>query len=77
MLLALSMGSPDVSRYLPVCCLQVLKESLRLYPPAWGTFRLLEEETLIDGIRVPGNTPLLVRGGPACLPLAGQFGAVR
>nr|BAC03539.1 unnamed protein product [Homo sapiens] len=28
---------------------QVLKESLRLYPPAWGTFRLLEEETLIDG----------------------------
>uniref|UniRef100_G1TJV6 Cholesterol 24-hydroxylase n=1 Tax=Oryctolagus cuniculus TaxID=9986 RepID=G1TJV6_RABIT len=42
---------------------QVLKESLRLYPPAWGTFRLLEEETLIDGVRVPGNTPLLVRGG--------------
>ncbi|GAB5573160.1 cholesterol 24-hydroxylase isoform X1 [Prionailurus iriomotensis] len=38
---------------------QVLKESLRLYPPAWGTFRLLEEETLIDGVRVPGNTPLL------------------
>lgn len=77
MLLALSMGSSDVSRYLPVWCLQVLKESLRLYPPAWGTFRLLEEETLIDGIRVPGNTPLLVRGGPACLPPAGQFGAVR
>lgn len=41
---------------------QVLKESLRLYPPAWGTFRLLEEETLIDGVRVPGNTPLLVCG---------------
>nr|KAF6386447.1 cytochrome P450 family 46 subfamily A member 1 [Myotis myotis] len=38
---------------------QVLKESLRLYPPAWGTFRLLEEDTLIDGVRVPGNTPLL------------------
>ncbi|XP_012579911.1 PREDICTED: cholesterol 24-hydroxylase isoform X3 [Condylura cristata] len=38
---------------------QVLKESLRLYPPAWGTFRLLEEETLIDGVRVPSNTPLL------------------
>ncbi|XP_057344136.1 cholesterol 24-hydroxylase isoform X2 [Manis pentadactyla] len=38
---------------------QVLKESLRLYPPAWGTFRRLEEETLIDGVRVPGNTPLL------------------
>lgn len=44
--------------------MQVLKESLRLYPPAWGTFRLLEEETLIDGVRVPGNTPLLVRGAP-------------
>lgn len=51
----------------PVWLLQVLKESLRLYPPAWGTFRLLEEETLIDGVRVPGNTPLLVRGGPACV----------
>lgn len=51
--------------------LQVLKESLRLYPPAWGTFRLLEEETLIDGVRVPGNTPLLVRGGPAFLPQGG------
>nr|KAF6386446.1 cytochrome P450 family 46 subfamily A member 1 [Myotis myotis] len=38
---------------------QILKESLRLYPPAWGTFRLLEEDTLIDGVRVPGNTPLL------------------
>ncbi|XP_027954618.1 cholesterol 24-hydroxylase-like [Eumetopias jubatus] len=38
---------------------QVLKESLRLYPTVWGTFRLLEEETLIDGVRVPGNTPLL------------------
>lgn len=62
---------PGASRPLslpPVRLLQVLKESLRLYPPAWGTFRLLEEETLIDGVRVPGNTPLLVSGGPACLP---------
>lgn len=62
---------PGVSRLLslpPVRLLQVLKESLRLYPPAWGTFRLLEEETLIDGVRVPGNTPLLVSGVPACLP---------
>lgn len=66
----------SVSHYLPVWCLQVLKESLRLYPPAWGTFRLLEEETLIDGVRVPGNTPLLVRGGPACPPPSGQLGAV-
>ena len=67
MLLALSVGVflTSVSHYLPMRCLQVLKESLRLYPPAWGTFRLLEEETLIDGVRVPGNTPLLVRGGPA------------
>lgn len=76
MLLAHSTGSPNISHYLPMWCLQVLKESLRLYPPAWGTFRLLEEETLIDGVRVPGNTPLLVRGGPACPPLGGQFGAV-
>lgn len=66
----------SVSHYLPVWCLQVLKESLRLYPPAWGTFRLLEEETLIDGVRVPGNTPLLVRGGPACPPPSGRLGAV-
>lgn len=58
-------ASPDFSCCLPVWLLQVLKESLRLYPPAWGTFRLLEEETLIDGVRVPGNTPLLVRRGPA------------
>lgn len=64
-------ASPGVSPFLsrpPRVALQVLKESLRLYPPAWGTFRLLEEDTLIDGVRVPGNTPLLVRGGPACLP---------
>uniref|UniRef100_A0A8C5XEI9 Cholesterol 24-hydroxylase n=1 Tax=Microcebus murinus TaxID=30608 RepID=A0A8C5XEI9_MICMU len=38
---------------------QVREYSRKLYPPAWGTFRLLEEETLIDGVRVPGNTPLL------------------
>lgn len=59
--------SPGVSPFLsllPRVALQVLKESLRLYPPAWGTFRLLEEETLIDGVRVPGNTPLLVRPWP-------------
>lgn len=62
------MGSPAFSGTSLCGFLQVLKESLRLYPPAWGTFRLLEEETLIDGVRVPGNTPLLVRGGPACLP---------
>ena len=78
MLLALSVGVflTSVSHYLPMRCLQVLKESLRLYPPAWGPFRLLEEETLIDGVRVPGNTPLLVRGGPACPPLRGRLGAV-
>lgn len=60
----------------PVWLLQVLKESLRLYPPAWGTFRLLEEETLIDGVRVPGNTPLLVRGGPARVPLGWLVGVL-
>lgn len=60
--LLLALGSHDSPHHLLACLLQVLKESLRLYPPAWGTFRLLEEETLIDGVRVPGNTPLLVRG---------------
>lgn len=76
MLVALSVGVflTSVSHYLPMRCLQVLKESLRLYPPAWGTFRLLEEETLIDGVRVPGNTPLLVRGALPAHPRAAGSG---
>ncbi|XP_068199448.1 cholesterol 24-hydroxylase-like [Antennarius striatus] len=34
---------------------QVLKESLRLYPPAPGTSRDLQEDLVIDGIHVPAG----------------------
>ncbi|XP_073434076.1 cholesterol 24-hydroxylase-like [Dendrobates tinctorius] len=39
---------------------QVLKETLRLYPPAPGTSRLLQEDMIIEGVRIPKNTPVLV-----------------
>lgn len=35
---------------------QVLKESLRLYPPAPGTSRDIPEDIVIDGIRIPRGT---------------------
>ncbi|XP_075470504.1 cholesterol 24-hydroxylase isoform X2 [Ascaphus truei] len=38
---------------------QVLKETLRLYPTAPGTTRRLEEETVIEGVRIPGNATLM------------------
>ncbi|XP_075700164.1 cholesterol 24-hydroxylase-like [Rhinoderma darwinii] len=38
---------------------QVLKESLRLYPPGPGTTRALEEETIIEGVRIPPNVTLM------------------
>ncbi|XP_020863017.1 cholesterol 24-hydroxylase [Phascolarctos cinereus] len=38
---------------------QVLKEILRLYPPALGTTRKLEKDTVVDGILIPGCTSLL------------------
>ncbi|XP_027586690.1 cholesterol 24-hydroxylase [Pipra filicauda] len=38
---------------------QVLKESLRLYPPVAGTVRRLEKEHVINGIRIPANTTLV------------------
>ncbi|XP_062433098.1 cholesterol 24-hydroxylase isoform X2 [Rhea pennata] len=38
---------------------QVLKESLRLYPPAAGTVRWTGIENVIDGIRIPANTTLM------------------
>ncbi|XP_040189249.1 cholesterol 24-hydroxylase-like isoform X2 [Rana temporaria] len=38
---------------------QVLKESLRLYPTAPGTSRALEEETVIEGVRIPANSSLM------------------
>ncbi|XP_063804539.1 cholesterol 24-hydroxylase-like [Pseudophryne corroboree] len=38
---------------------QVLKETLRLYPTAPGTSRALEEEMVIDGVRIPPMTTLM------------------
>lgn len=40
--------------------MQVLKESLRLYPPVPGTIRRLEKEHVIEGVRIPANTALVV-----------------
>ncbi|WP_223642049.1 cytochrome P450 [Corallococcus sp. EGB] len=37
-------------------CEQVVKESLRLYPPAWGMSRVAEADDRMDGIRVPAGT---------------------
>ncbi|NWY71414.1 CP46A hydroxylase, partial [Erithacus rubecula] len=39
---------------------QVLKESLRLYPPVSGTLRRLEKDSVINGIRIPGNTTVFL-----------------
>ncbi|NXO58821.1 CP46A hydroxylase, partial [Aramus guarauna] len=38
---------------------QVLKESLRLYPPVPGTVRWMEKEHVINGVRIPANTALI------------------
>ncbi|XP_021258166.1 cholesterol 24-hydroxylase isoform X2 [Numida meleagris] len=38
---------------------QVLKESMRLYPPVPGTVRWTGKETVIEGVRIPANTTLL------------------
>ncbi|KAG9481777.1 hypothetical protein GDO78_010806 [Eleutherodactylus coqui] len=34
---------------------QVLKESLRIYPPAPGTSRYIKDDDVIEGIRIPGG----------------------
>ncbi|XP_053553448.1 cholesterol 24-hydroxylase [Bombina bombina] len=39
---------------------QVLKETLRLYPTAPGTSRKIEEDMVIEGIKIPGNTTALI-----------------
>ncbi|XP_032918764.1 cholesterol 24-hydroxylase [Catharus ustulatus] len=39
---------------------QVLKESLRLYPPVSGTLRRLEKEDVISGIKIPANTTVFL-----------------
>ncbi|XP_077125692.1 cholesterol 24-hydroxylase-like [Ranitomeya variabilis] len=38
---------------------QVLKETLRLYPTAPGTSRLLDKELVIEGLRIPPNVSLV------------------
>ncbi|XP_065449661.1 cholesterol 24-hydroxylase isoform X6 [Chrysemys picta bellii] len=38
---------------------QVLKESLRLYPPVPGTIRWTGKENVIESIRIPANTSLI------------------
>lgn len=40
--------------------MQVLKESLRLYPPVPGTVRWTEKENVIEGVRIPANTTVIV-----------------
>ncbi|NXU03181.1 CP46A hydroxylase, partial [Buphagus erythrorhynchus] len=39
---------------------QILKESLRLYPPVVGTLRRLEKEQVINDIRIPANTTVFL-----------------
>jgi cytochrome P450 len=38
----------------------VIKESMRLYPPAWGLSREAAEECEIGGYRVPAGTQLFI-----------------
>ncbi|XP_053231258.1 cholesterol 24-hydroxylase-like isoform X1 [Podarcis raffonei] len=48
---------------------QVLKEVLRLYPPAAATLRLSGKENVIEGIRIPENTSLIF-----CTYVMGRLG---
>ncbi|XP_033846327.1 cholesterol 24-hydroxylase-like isoform X3 [Periophthalmus magnuspinnatus] len=45
---------------------QVLKESLRLYPPLVGTSRDLNNDMVIDGIRIPGGVTCVLSTYTAC-----------
>lgn len=38
----------------------VIEESLRLYPPAWTTFRLALEEDVIQGYRIPAASRVII-----------------
>lgn len=40
--------------------MQVLKESLRLYPPVPGTVRWLEKDHVVNGVKIPAKTTLVV-----------------
>jgi cytochrome P450 len=50
--------SADLSR-LPYC-LQVFKETMRLYPPAPGILREALHDTVIDGYRVPKGATIVI-----------------
>ena len=39
---------------------RVLQETLRLYPPGWLFFRSADQETIIDGHRIPAGATLLL-----------------
>lgn len=38
----------------------VFKETLRIMPVAPASCRIIQEETVIDGIRLPANSPIMV-----------------
>lgn len=42
------------------CSIQVLKETLRIYPTAPGTSRELKEDMVIGGVHVPGGVICVV-----------------
>jgi len=42
-------------------CSQVLKETLRLYPPAPATARTNLEEVTVNGFRIPADSWMIVR----------------
>ncbi len=46
--------------------LQVLKETLRLYPTAPGTNRWLHEDMVINGLKIPGGCSVAVSIGSFC-----------
>ncbi len=48
----------------------VFKETLRIYPVAPATVRQVTEETVVDGIRIPAGSPIVV--SVACSPAARQ-----
>ena len=39
---------------------QVLKETLRMYPPAPATARDVLSDTFVDGVRIPANSLVVV-----------------
>lgn len=71
------MPSPDRFRALPYT-LQVIQESLRLYPPVWIMSRLAHADDRIGSYVIPGNTtaivcPYLLHRDPASWPDPDRF----